>query len=148
MLYSDWGYDSASPQHVSLAFELMSWWYLNNMLTRLSYIECPVCKKKIKHNQVISVPQQSKWALIQKEIKCPFCENLLIMNKRTLKRFQAVFLSITLLLFLMVFDWFRPIISKSNWGISFILALVLLWSSYVLLAVYTTKYEAKKNDGA
>ena len=60
-------------------------------MTRLSYIDCPVCKKKIEH-RFVKTPNKAKLALINKEIQCPKCESILIMDKKSQNRLKNFFI--------------------------------------------------------
>ena len=117
------------------------------MLTRLFYIECPVCKKRVEQYKFLPGPKKTKWDLIQREIECPLCNAELIMEKDSQKKLKLMF---TIALFCLPFfivmlaDRLKLIsifpAFLFNFGIVFAVAMM----GYLFYTVVTIRYVAKK----
>ena len=124
---------------------------LNSMyMTRLSYVECPVCKKKIEHRSV-KIPNKSKLSLINKEIQCPMCESRLIMDIGSQKRFKLFFIFAFICLpFLLVAlaDLLKLLSILSNFQIKIGIIVVVAALGYLFYTVFSIQYVPKKQSGS
>jgi DNA-directed RNA polymerase subunit RPC12/RpoP len=124
---------------------------LYKMLLRLSYIECPVCGKKVEHNRFLSGSKRSKWGLINIEIQCPLCESRLIMEDRSQQRLKIMiwiaFISSPILIAILA-DLIGLININSAFIDNFLLIFALTFLAYIIFAVYTVNYVQKKDTSS
>jgi hypothetical protein len=119
---------------------------LKNMLTRLFYIECPVCKKRVEQYKFLPGPKKN-WDLIQREIQCPLCKAELIMEKDSQKKLKLM-VNIALLclpLFIvMLADQLKLISVFTAFLFKFGIVFSVAMMGSLFYTVVTIRYVAKK----
>jgi hypothetical protein len=120
---------------------------LKNMLTRLFYIECPVCKKRVEQYKFLPGPKKIKWDLIQREIQCPLCKAELIMEKDSQKKLKLM-VNIALLclpfFIVMLADQLKLISIFTAFLFKFGIVFSVAMMGYLFYTVVTIRYVAKK----
>jgi hypothetical protein len=117
------------------------------MLTRLFYIECPVCKKRVEQYKFLPGPKKIKWDLIQREIQCPLCKAELIMEKDSQKKLKLM-VNIALLclpfFIVMLADQLKLISIFTAFLFKFGIVFSVAMMGYLFYTVVTIRYVAKK----
>ena len=118
------------------------------MYTRLSHIECPVCRNKVEY-RFFSPLNRQRLDLINTEIQCPVCESELIMNENSRKKLKWMFiisLSSLPVFVVMLADRLNWIDIFPNLHDTIGIGLVLVMLVYLVYTVFTIKYAPEKES--